>query len=177
MELNREQIIQALEHCANYKSNLESCIGCPLYGSCDANILEGYALSLIKELTKENAYLKGLIDNAFIEQLKGFDEHSAARAVAEAEMWNRNAILMKELTEENERLTSLVKVITTNNADLETELAQTYDLLEEAKSDTVRKMQTEIKERCIKGGIYPAFVASTIDKIAKEMLEGENDNA
>lgn len=31
----------------------------------------------------------------------------------------------------------------------------------------------ERKERCIKGGIYPAFVASTIDQIAKEMLEGE----
>lgn len=39
------------------------------------------------------------------------------------------------------------------------------------KADTVRKMHSEIKERCIKGGIYPAFVASTIDKIAKEMLE------
>ena len=42
-----------------------------------------------------------------------------------------------------------------------------------AKADTVRKMQSMIKERCINGGIYPAFVASTIDQIAKEMLEGE----
>ena len=41
-------------------------------------------------------------------------------------------------------------------------------------ADTVRKMHSEIKKRCIKGGIYPAFVASTIDQIAKEMLEGEN---
>ena len=40
-------------------------------------------------------------------------------------------------------------------------------------ADTVRKMHSEIKERCIKGGIYPAFVASTIDQIAKEMVEGE----
>ena len=38
-------------------------------------------------------------------------------------------------------------------------------------ADTVRKMQERIKEHCIKGGIYPAFVASTIDQIAKEMLE------
>ena len=40
----------------------------------------------------------------------------------------------------------------------------------QGRTDAVRKMQTEIKERCIKGGIYPAFVASTIDQIAKEML-------
>jgi hypothetical protein len=39
------------------------------------------------------------------------------------------------------------------------------------KTDTVKKMQELIKERCIEGGIYPAFVASTIDKIAKEILE------
>jgi hypothetical protein len=45
-------------------------------------------------------------------------------------------------------------------------------LIAEAKADTVRKMHTQIKERCIKGGIYPAFVARTIDQIAKEMLEG-----
>ena len=38
-------------------------------------------------------------------------------------------------------------------------------------ADTVRKMHSKIKKRCIEGGIYPAFVARTIDKIAKEMLE------
>lgn len=38
------------------------------------------------------------------------------------------------------------------------------------KADTVREMHSEIKERCIKGGIYPAFVARTIDQIAKEMI-------
>ena len=45
--------------------------------------------------------------------------------------------------------------------------------LELAKANTVRKMQTEIEARCIKGGIYPAFVKSTIAKIAEEMIEGE----
>ena len=44
--------------------------------------------------------------------------------------------------------------------------------IEEVKADTVRKMQEAIKERCLKGGIYPAFVASTIDKVSREMLEG-----
>ena len=44
---------------------------------------------------------------------------------------------------------------------------------QEVKADTVRKMQTEIEARCIKGGIYPAFVKSTIAKIAEEIIEGE----
>ena len=46
---------------------------------------------------------------------------------------------------------------------------------EKGKTDAVRKMHSRIIERCIKGGIYPAFVASTIDQIAKEMLEVNND--
>lgn len=45
------------------------------------------------------------------------------------------------------------------------------------KADTVRKMHSEIKERCIKGGIYPAFVASTIDQIEKEMLEEKSNDS
>ena len=40
-------------------------------------------------------------------------------------------------------------------------------------ADTVKKMQELIKERCIEGGIYPAFVARTIDQVAKEILEGK----
>lgn len=42
-------------------------------------------------------------------------------------------------------------------------------------TDTVRKMQAEIKARCIKGGIYPAFVARVVEDVAKEILEGKND--
>ena len=37
--------------------------------------------------------------------------------------------------------------------------------------NTVQKMVEEIKKRCIEGGIYPAFVARTIDEIANEILE------
>ena len=49
-----------------------------------------------------------------------------------------------------------------------------YDRMEATiKAETVRKMHSEIEERCIKGGIYPAFVKRTIDQIAKEMVEGE----
>ena len=44
-------------------------------------------------------------------------------------------------------------------------------LVKLTRANTVREMQAEIINRCLKGGIYPAFVATTIDKIAKEMIE------
>ena len=68
---------------------------------------------------------------------------------------------------------SLIKELTEENGNLR---ASTIDyrnipyIVADTRADTVRKMHFEIKERCIKGGIYPAFVASTIDQIAKEML-------
>lgn len=67
--------------------------------------------------------------------------------------------IIKELIEENERLRACTNLVPTLN---------------EVKADTVRKMQTEIESRCIKGGIYPAFVKSTIDQIVKEIMEGKN---
>ena len=45
------------------------------------------------------------------------------------------------------------------------------------RANTVREMQAEIINRCVQGGIYPAFVAATIDKIANDLLkEKENEN-
>ena len=41
----------------------------------------------------------------------------------------------------------------------------------QGKTDAVRKMQEAIKERCIKGGIYPAFVKNVVEAVAKELLE------
>lgn len=58
------------------------------------------------------------------------------------------------------------------NKDLECDNDMLRERITEIKADTVRKVHSEIKDRCMKGGIYPAFVASTIDQITKEMLEG-----
>lgn len=38
-----------------------------------------------------------------------------------------------------------------------------------ARAEAVREMHFEIQQRCIKGGIYPAFVGCTVDKVAYEM--------
>lgn len=42
------------------------------------------------------------------------------------------------------------------------------------KRATIQKMQTMIKEECLAGGIYPAFVARVVENVGKRLLE-END--
>ena len=122
MELNREQIIKALECCSK-----ETCEDCPYANedifdtSCGINMAKD-ALALIKELTEENERLRAECENQSL-------------------LWKKHFESIYETAKET------------------------------VKADTVRKMQERIKEHCIKGGIYPAFVASTIDQIAKEMVE------
>jgi hypothetical protein len=81
---------------------------------------------------------------------------------------------IERLTEENDGLEATNKILTTNNADLEAELALTYDLLEESKSDTVMKMQERLKAKA-KAHYFDncdyAVSVENIDQIAKEMLE------
>lgn len=60
-EVNREQTIKALEHCASSTSG-EACDGCPFNDMelCDreSNAIEKHALALIKELTEDNERIK-----------------------------------------------------------------------------------------------------------------------
>lgn len=108
MELNRDQIIKALECC----SDGGRCNDCPYDSDCFMPqwVIVKDALALIRELTEDN------------------------KAQAET-------------------IGNLIATI------------------KDVQADTVNKMYIEIKERCIKGGIYPAFVARTIAEVAKELLE------
>ena len=161
MELNAEQIKKALECCAKIGCGgllSVECDECPYsVGSEDCKNLEQDALSLIKKLTEE------------VEGLKQCLEHEHASFMETFGEWNDKC---EKLTEENANLhascTELEQTCKKWQSRLDIECKYT-------KADTVRKMQSEIKERCIKGGIYPAFVASTIDQIAKEMLESANE--
>ena len=76
---------------------------------------------------------------------------------------------IKELTEENERLKNACDSYMLQYGTVTDKEA----FLKGERADTVRKMHSLIKERCIAGGIYPAFVESTIEKVAKEMLGGD----
>ena len=82
------------------------------------------------------------------------------------------------LTNKNDGWKASNKILTTINAGLEAELALTYDLLEESKADTVRKMRERLKYSlcCIAQCHFTyAEVEFHIDRIAKEMLEGTRD--
>ena len=81
--------------------------------------------------------------------------------------------LIQELTEENERLNSINKPLVTNNSELETELAQTYDLLEKAKADTVRKMQEELVSEPLAIFVYEGerlVTCKRINDVADKLL-------
>ena len=80
---------------------------------------------------------------------------------------------IKELTEENERL----RVDCVKGANALIEEIQKNRTIE---ADTVRKMQERLKERFSTATRYSKYsgagVVMVIDQIAKEMLEGENEN-
>lgn len=147
--------------------------------SLDVELLKTY----IEELASETKLLIVELGNANSEILRLIEEKK--ELTDEKDTWEAIAKSYQKqfedcgedrakLTEENERLRA-------ENVDaqlgfrlLEDAFERLEKINEQIEADTVRKMQSEIKERCIKGGIYPAFVASTIDEIAKEMLEGDD---
>lgn len=59
MELNREQIVKALECCTSSGKSAECPIGCPFgdINSCEESLMY-HALALIRELTEENEKLR-----------------------------------------------------------------------------------------------------------------------
>lgn len=83
MELNREQIIRALEFCAEH----EYCVSCPCDNECigmESLMLD--TLSLIKELTEENERLRE--HNITLEQklmLLGIDDVYVFKAKVKGE--------------------------------------------------------------------------------------------
>lgn len=113
----------------------------------DADYSGGDMIYDLAELTEEN-------------------ERLLARNFDLAEKGEKVVIEYKKLSEENERLNKTLEQCVDDGEYWEGKYNN-------AKAETVWKMHSEIKERCIKGGIYPAFVASVIDQVAKEVLEGE----
>lgn len=179
--LNAERIKRGLECC---KGSYD-CFTCDIYKRGCAGFREGLAkdaLALIKELTEENEYLKTQLTatEARCESRKESDLEEVLRLRIEVEELTEenkvrkglNSMLdneLRRLGEENERLRAENEIKSQKRANI-FEIANAF---ERGRADGARKMHSAIKERCIKGGIYPAFVKSTIDQIAKEMLEGE----
>lgn len=156
MELNREQIIKALECCETGRA--VSCEKCPMLNietSDDvvcSEMLARYALSLIKELTEENeAWQQRLISQ----------EEKADKA------YHDLACEVEDLRAENERLRDTAYR-------LECEVHR-------ERANTVRKMQERLFEeflliaRCQlnnEPNITSQDAYAAIRRVAKEMLEG-----
>ena len=140
MELNREQIIKALECCAYggdaTKTQVEVCLPCPYFneGNC-TDILKENALSLIKELTEENERLRGCVKS---------------KEEVEAIMRATYEPLVKEILKEQ-----IDKAIA--------------DTLSELKNRLTREIGTYLGISIIR--VEDMF--NLIDKIAKEMIGGE----
>ena len=139
MELNREQIIKALECCLES----EYCATCPATDYC-SNIddLMGKAFDLIKELTEENERLTEELAKSY-----------------------------KALDEQMNFYCSFTQS-KVSNCPIDDEVAK-------VKPDTVREIQTRF---AMHFGTYTyqdivkvRDVFRVLDQIAKEMLKGEND--
>lgn len=166
MKLNAEQIKKALECCKTpLASDCENCsytgkrLEDGVYEGC-VNCLVGDALALITSLEQR------------IEELSEENENLHATCTEFerkcASLNDENEILNSEKEAKNKELFQKWKKLADETADRYEGLYQ--DAKKALVADTVRKMRSEIKERCIMGGIYPAFVASTIEQIAKEII-------
>ena len=94
---------------------------------------------------------------------------------------SKNALtLINELIGENERLQKSCTELTQELHDVAREYelykrhncdAEFFKVKDKIKADTAKEMHSEIKDRCIKAGIYPAFVERTINQVVNEISE------
>ena len=145
MELNREQIIKALECCA---SEEYICTQCPIdekiKDDCECGkVVARNVLSLVKELTEENERLR-----------------------AEA---NKLDALCDELGVD---IDVKLKHIYELEDKLKAEKADVMYFKDQIRADTVKKMQERLNKECLIDRGYEVLLEGTIDQIAKEMLEG-----
>ena len=158
MELNREQIIKALE-CCTVGIGTE-CEKCPYMRTAYCNdVLKKDILCYIKELTEDNEYLKT--------QLTATEARAESRKESDIAEILELRTKVEELTEENERLKA---------AGFET-VDYAIDKIRETRADTVRIMREKMKE-AFKHHTYNCrgCIIGKVDQIAKEMLENYGEN-
>ena len=181
MEINEKNIIKGLDCCTRGRKdeNDRPCLDCP-YNEC--NIVDGTserqttgtcqgwlmkdALALIKELTEENEYLKST-DIGDLQQ----EYDSLAKSLEDAiELIDKLRAKKAKLSEENERLHTSCTELAQCCTKLETLYKIECKRVDTIRADTVRKMQERLKQVLHDEGRISYY---SIDKIAKEMLEGE----
>ena len=190
--LNAEQVKKALECCKTPKCS--NCEECPerqmLTGTDCLGHLIADTLALIE-------HQKGYMDEAdqrifeLQEKIKELTEECkdfkirAVRAENEVakykDRWETSRKDFKRLADEHENLHASCTEVERKCASLNDENESLKDsnehlavFLEEAKADTVRKMQERLKRECFVDSGWEVFQIGTIDQIAKEMLESDD---
>ena len=162
MELNREQIVKALECCASPK---QMCKDCPMpeeiKDDCRCmEVISRNALALYRELTEENANLRLDVSSYKLERER--NDSRSADLVAELV---EAAELNLKLTEENERLRA-------KGAEWRGCADTLFEEINKTKTDTVRNMQERLKKAFNFGHtILEKSICDIINQIAKELLE------
>ena len=158
MELNREQIIKALECCASGNSVSACMSGCPIYEKeyceCieDDTALLKYALALIRELTEEVEYLETEKEHLDLvvegkmkriralekmvlkltDKCKGLEAHLDVSVSEQARLAEKNENLNASCTELTRKCASLNDEVER----LENELARAYQAVDESTEFT-----------------------------------------
>lgn len=173
MELNREQIIKALECCGAYNHG-KTCKECP-YRQIDlgddeicSNRMSLDALALIKELTLELEAMRTAANSYKMHNEKLTEENERLRGERDA-----RAILNAELIERKNELQKANEELGQYCQELEKELNGCADII----VNTVRKMQNRFAVHLGAYGINDKVKISEVfgllGTIEKEMLEGE----
>lgn len=193
VEINREQIIKALEiHTGILDMPCEECpYNCDAHDEICLDFLTKDALALINSQEQRIGELAEEVEDLKVTLLARTMALTTLKAVK------------KELTEENERLTRLANLRQRdldNANDLlfkvedenERLKAQKYYIhsddriemiptVESVRADTVRKMQERLKADAVTiqdhtGKLGVVVGVGNIDDVAREMLEGDNEN-
>ena len=176
MKLNKEQAIDILERFDFFQGQRA---GRELWNDKPFDVQEQDITKFSRDVALLKEYIKELTED--VERVS----KQCGDIIVECD--ERDAERLKqvaELTEENERLRAeneKAQIFSVFPKEEELKylnalerMAQEYKTV---RADTVRKMQAEIEARCIKGGIYPAFVKRTIDRIAEELIRGIYGNS
>lgn len=104
MELNRDDIIKALEYCTGIKS-VDACANCPVCLRCNdcVDFLREESLALIKEITEENEYLRQ--QNEIYATL-----NKKLEDICESYAWQYGTAISKELFLKKERADTVRKM-------------------------------------------------------------------
>ena len=184
MKYSRDDIIKALECCSILGD--ESCEGCPLKEACEdsplACVIAECALELVKDLLYKNKKLteerdtfkeafygyQGWVNSIGAYESEGY-ERTAAKAVAEMDMWRAVALTEKQLEEENTRLR-------TDNQELYNEMSERMrEEVRIAKKYTAKYIRNGIKETMFNPNNKFDFIYDEIFSVIDKVLEDCGD--